>query len=179
MSQLALDFIPTMNPSVMRIADASNYSSNPTNQILTVLGPGYHTPGVINPTTHPFLLNLSVYDAGLMPTPTPIINYPEFPDGLYVVKYSINPNPDVYVEYNHLRITKFMNQLQKAYCKIDNAGCKPSAEFEEDLKKLRLIENMVKAAVSQVEICHKRETGLIMFQYASKLLDRFTCKSCK
>jgi len=180
MSQLALDFIQTMNPSVMRIADASNYSGPPvTNPILTVLGPGYTTPGVINPTTFPFILNLSAYDAGLLPTPTPIVDYPEFPDGVYVVKYSIAPNTQLFVEYNHLRITKFLNNLQKAYCKIDNVGCMPSAELEEDLAKLRLIENMMKAAVAKVEICHKREAGSMMFQYANKLLDRFTCKSCK
>lgn len=180
MSQLALDFIQTMNPSVMRIADASNYTvTQVTNPILTVLGPGYTTPGVINPTTFPFILNLSAYDAGLLPTPNPITDYPEFPDGVYVVKYSINPNTQVFVEYNHLRITKFLNNLQKAYCKIDNVGCMPSAELEEDLAKLRLIENMMKAAVAKVEICHKREAGSMMFQYANKLLDRFTCKSCK
>jgi hypothetical protein len=180
MSQLALDIIPTMNPSVMRIADASNYTVVPTNPILTILGPGYTTPGVVNPTSIPFLLNLSVYKAGLMPTPNPPpLVFPEFPDGVYVVKYSINPNTQVFVEYNHLRVVQFMNQYQKALCKIDNAGCMPSAELEEDLKKLRLIDNMVKAAVAQVEICGKRQAGLLMFQYASKLLDRFTCKSCK
>ena len=180
MSQLALDFIPTMNSSVMRIADASNYTVTPSNRILTVLGPGYTIPGVINLTSSPFLLNLSAYDAGLLPTPTPLpTEYPEFPDGLYVIKYSIAPNTQVFVEYNHLRITQFMNRLQKAYCKIDNVGCMPSSELEEDLAKLRLIENMVKSAVAKVEICHKREAGGMMFQYANKLLDRFTCKSCK
>lgn len=181
MSQLALDFIQTMNPSVMRIADASNYTVTPiSNPVLTVLGPGYTTPGVITPTSFPFILNLSVYNAGLMPTPNPLpVEFPEFPDGVYVIKYSINPNTQVFVEYNHLRITKFLNHLQKAYCKIDNVGCMPSAELEEDLAKLRLIENMMKSAVAKVEICHKREAGSMMFQYANKLLDRFTCKSCK
>ncbi len=179
MSQLALDIIPTMNASVMRIADASNYTVAPTNPILTILGPGYTTPGVVNPTSIPFLLNLSIYDAALATRPNPILEYPEFPDGVYVIKYSISPNTTVFVEYNHLRVVQFMNQYQKALCKIDNAGCMPSAELEEDLKKLRLIDNMVKAAVAQVEICGKRQAGLLMFQYASKLLDRFTCKSCK
>jgi hypothetical protein len=179
MSQLALDIIPTLNRSLFRIIDASLYTLPVTNQIVTVLAPGYTTPGVINPTTTPFHLNLSAYDIGVLPTPNPIIDYPPLPDGVYVIRYSIAPNPQVYVEYNHLRTTCFLNNYQKALCKIDNNGCMPSTELTDDLKQLRLIKSMVDAAVAKVEVCHKMDAGMAMFNYANKLLARFTCSSCK
>jgi hypothetical protein len=105
-------------------------------------------------------------------------SYVALPDGIYVVKYSVDPECKVYVEYNHLRMTCALNQYEKILCDIDVADCDPPAKVKERLRELRLIKMYLEAAKAKVEICHKSQEGMTLFNYAVKLLNKLDCKNC-
>jgi hypothetical protein len=43
----------------------------------------------------------------------------EIPDGIYIIRYSVSPNLKVYVEYNHLRVTRLMTNYYKVLCELN------------------------------------------------------------
>jgi hypothetical protein len=100
------------------------------------------------------------------------------PDGIYVLKYSVSPNDQVFVEYNHLRVCKLKNNYDKVLCELDLSNCEPSSETEKKLKLLHEIDMYIKAAVAKVEICHEPEKGMQLYTYAKNLLSKFACTSC-
>jgi hypothetical protein len=105
-------------------------------------------------------------------------SYLNLPDGIYIIKYAVDPECKVYVEYNHLRITCALNQYEKILCDIDVADCDPPAKVKEKLKELRLIKMYLEAAKAKVEVCHKSQEGMTLFNYAVKLLNKLDCKNC-
>ena len=102
----------------------------------------------------------------------------DIPDGIYVIKYSVSPNDVVYVEYNHLRITKALTCYQAIMCDVDVAACSPTSEIKKKLDSLALIKSYLEAAKAKVETCHEPQKGMELYSYAMKLLGKFECKSC-
>jgi hypothetical protein len=99
------------------------------------------------------------------------------PDGIYPIKYSVSPHDEVYVEYNHLRTTKAMIKLRKAYCDLDLI-CEPDTK-KAKLEKLRLIQDYLTAAKAHVEDCREATKGYNLYCEAMKLLEKYNCKNCK
>jgi hypothetical protein len=90
----------------------------------------------------------------------------------------VSPNDQVYVEYNHLRITVALNRVRKIYCDLDIAACDPPVEIKEKLNKITMIQRYLDAAKSFVEYCHEPSKGMELYNYAIKLLDKLDCRSC-
>ena len=61
------------------------------------------------------------------------ISYTDIPDGIYIIKYSVEPSDIVFVEYNHLRITKALNRYNNILCRVDVADCDPPFRIKEKL----------------------------------------------
>ncbi len=99
-------------------------------------------------------------------------------DGIYIIKYSVSPNDLVYVEYNHLRITKALTRYNKAMCDLDLAACDPPAKVKEKLDKLMMIRMYLDAAKAKVEFCHEPQKGMTLYNYAIKLLNKLECINC-
>ena len=175
---LQLDVPDTRNGCILKILDSSVYStvSTPTCPDLQVQVPGF-TRAVDIPNTQPgFIFNLTACDLALQ-TADCGTTYWDLPDGIYIIKYSVAPNQYVYVEYNHLRITKALNIINAILCDLDVAACDPPEKVKAKYKELDFIYWTLLAAKAKVETCHNPQAGMNLYNYAIKLLDKLNC--CK
>tara|TARA_R110000850_G_scaffold84480_2_gene181477 strand:- start:268 stop:810 length:543 start_codon:yes stop_codon:yes gene_type:complete len=175
---LSLEIPSVGNTCVMRIFDTSVYSPQIAvfEPKIYVTVPGYNTAGVVHfkPESS---CTLTACDLGLQ-TKNCGTSYVNLPDGIYVIKYVVDPSQVVYVEYNHLRMTQAMNLYQKILCDIDVSDCDPPAKVKDKLNDLRLIKMYLEAAKSKVETCHEHQQGMTLYNYALKLLNKLDCKNC-
>lgn len=178
---LSLEAPDTLNKCILRVVDTSVYASNVAIScpLLQITIPGFKNP-VNFPDTEiqpAFNLNITACDLGIQKTQCGT-EFSDLPDGIYILKYSVEPRNLVYVEYNHLRITKALWKLQALYCDLDLATCDPGSDKRKKMNTLREIESYLKAAKAKVEFCHEPEKGMELYNYAIKLLDKMNCKSC-
>lgn len=174
--QLALDIPDTLTRCIFRVVDASIYSKLGTVECtrLEITPPGFTTTYTIENLEKAFLANLTTCNLG-MQTANCGNTYNNFPDGVYVVKYSINPNDQVYVEYNHLRITDALNKINDLLCCLEVQPCDPQGPIKEKLKEIQLMTVMLKAAKAKVEYCHNPKDGMDMYNYVMKKLTKLSC----
>jgi hypothetical protein len=180
--RLALEVPETATDWVMRIMDMSSYTETIEVDcpILEITAPGFRysvqigSDSGLDPN---FNVNLTACDLQLQ-TQECGTNFSALPDGVWVIKYSVSPNDTVFVEYNHLRMTKAIMAYQEVLCDLDVAACDPTADVEKKLKELRKIRQMLDAAKAKVEVCHKPTAGMELYSYAMKQLGKFGCKSC-
>jgi hypothetical protein len=175
---LSLEVPTVMNTCILSINDTSVYSDIVpiTCETLNVTVPGFGYSNQIDVKSG-FNLILTACDLQLQSTQCGEV-YAELPDGIYIIKYSVSPNDLVYVEYNHLRITKALTRYNKAMCDLDLAACDPPAKVKEKLDKLMMIRMYLDAAKAKVEFCHEPQKGMTLYNYAIKLLNKLECINC-
>lgn len=181
---LALDIPETRCETIFKIEDSSFYQSDyptPTCLRLDITTPGQVQPIYIsdadNNLTQYFKLNLSSEDLGLNDCgPNTLC---ALPDGVYTIRYSVNPNVDVYVEYYHMRTTVILNKYYAELCKLRLQECEPTREIKEKIANLHFIKTLIEASKAKVEYCHAISQGVDMYVYANKLLDKYinSCSS--
>jgi hypothetical protein len=183
---LSLEVPFVMNPCIMKIFDTSVYTTNPPIPItcptlnITVPGFGYSNQiegAVMTDFVDSGHITLTACDLQLQ-TVGCGTQYADLPDGIYIIKYSVSPNDQVYVEYNYMRITQAMNKYYKVLCDVDAAACEPPFKVKQKLEELRLIKMYLDAAISKVEFCHEPQKGMSLYNYALKLLNKMTCTNC-
>jgi hypothetical protein len=106
------------------------------------------------------------------------MDFNPLPDGIYVIKYSVSPNDIVYVEYNHLRITKALQKYDALLCELELPPCSPAPDKKLRLAELMEIKGYLEAAKATVEVCHNAEKGMALYNYALKRLDKLNCTTC-
>lgn len=180
---LSLESPDTLNSCILKIVDTSAYVDGLPIKCpwLYVTPPGFTQPVIFTDSTTPsitpgFILNLTACQLGLQ-TINCGSSFSNLPDGIYIIKYSISPNDQVYVEYNHLRITCALKTYQAILCEIDLGTCDPPADIKTKLDKLRLAKMYLDAAKAQVEYCHHPDKGITLYKYAVKLLNKLSCSS--
>lgn len=177
---LSVEAPDTMNKCILRIVDTSVYNPTlaPTCPLLQITVPGFSIPVQFTDTTISpgFMLNLTACDLDLQTIKCGSV-YNSLPDGVYIIKYSVSPNDQVYVEYNHLRITCAMYMYQSILCDLDLATCAPPEEVEDKLDQLTIIRRYLDAAKAHVEFCHNPRKGMELYRYAVKLLEKLSCRS--
>jgi hypothetical protein len=183
-NSLSLNIPDIMTDCVLRIEDTSIYDPLmpyicPTVQVLV---PGYKDCVTFNDTTVPavganFILNLSACNLKVQTNRCGDEFYP-LPDGIYVIKYALSPHDKMYVEYNHLRVTALRKQLKEEWCKLKLSACEPIPETEDKFNALMEITGYIDAAKAKAEYCLKAEEAMVLYNYAKKLLDKFSCKLC-
>jgi hypothetical protein len=175
---LSLEIPTVSNSCVMKIFDTSVYSPlvGIFNPRLEIVVPGFTSVSELSfvPDSSP---TLTACDLGLQTTNCGT-SYLTLPDGIYNVKYIVDPECKVYVQYNHLRITCALNTYEKILCNLSVADCDPPAKIKQKLKDLHLIKMYLEAAKAKVETCHENQEGMTLFNYAVKLLNKFECKNC-
>jgi hypothetical protein len=175
---LSLEIPTVSNPCVFKIFDTSVYSPlvSVFNPRLYVVVPGFKNTAELSfvPESSP---TLTACDFGLQ-TEGCGSTYANLPDGIYGVKYAIDPECKVYVEYNHLRITCALNRYEKILCTLSISDCDPPARIKQKLRDLHLIKMYLEAAKAKVETCHENQEGMTLFNYAVKLLNKFECRNC-
>jgi hypothetical protein len=168
--QLSLEVPDTNNTSVLRVFDTSLYSNDlPVDcGVLQITAPGYNLPVAIDVLPN-FNLVLNGCTLGIQTQDCGSVSA-TIPDGLYRIRYSVSPNSNVYVEYDHLRVTQTNNLYFKELCKLELAACEPDADVKASLEELSLIKSFIDGAKVKVEYCHDSEAGMGMLLYAQKRL---------
>ena len=178
--QLSLDIPHTNNPRVFRIFDTSVYTDLSKLPVkcgtLQITVPGFNIP--VNIDVDPeFNLVLTACDLGLQ-----TIGCDEYsnilPDGIYIIRYSISPNDKVFVEYNHLRVTQFINRYNQKLGDLEIAACEPSVDIKHQLEELSLIRSLIDAAIVKVEDIHESNEGMQILMYAQTRLMKLDNRRC-
>jgi hypothetical protein len=180
---LSLEMPDTTNKCILRVVDTSVYAPGIpiTCPLLQITLPGFNQPvNFSSPQIEPgFNANLTACDLEIQSSDCGTTFY-NVPDGIYVVKYSVEPKDYVYVEYNHLRVTCALNKIKNIYCDLQLSACDPPPAVKAKLEQIRLIEQYIKAAKAYVEDCHDPKRGMDLYNYAVLLLDKMSCGTgCK
>lgn len=177
---LSLEVPDTLNKCIFRVVDTSVYDPNiaVTCPLLQITLPGFiHPVNFSSPQITPgFIANLTACDLGIQVAECNTVFF-DIPDGIYIIKYSVEPKEYVFVEYNHLRVTCALNRLNKVRCAINLGPCEPSTDVLQKLQQIGLIEQYIKAAKAYVEDCHDPKRGMELYSYAVKLIDKLTCST--
>ena len=144
--------------------------------VLQITPPGFNTPKTIDVSPE-FNLVLNACSLGLQTQDCGNTSN-VIPDGIYIVRYSVSPNDQVYVEYNHLRVTQFLNDYYQKLSDLELGGCDPAVDIKNRLNELRLIKSFIDAAKAKVEYCHENKEAMDILQYAQKRLMKLDCRSC-
>ena len=178
---LSLESPDTLNKCILRITDTSIYNQDTGVKcpLLQVTLPGFVRPvnfgeDVISPG---FNVNLTACDLGVQVANCGT-SYADLSDGIYILKYSVSPNEYVYVEYNHLRITKALLMIQDILCDLNIADCDPPKTVKEKLNKITFIKRILDAAKAKAEYCHEPAKAMQLYNEALSMLKKMECKSC-
>ena len=174
--QLCLDLPDTLNRGVLKVWDSSIYSDEaPIDCLkLEVTLPGFQLPAVITNITPGFSVNLNACQLGIQVYNCGV-QFDPIPDGVYVIRYSLSPNDKIYVEYNHLRITCALNEINKILCCLDLKDCDPVEPTKHQIRDLQDLWMQLKGAKSKVEYCHHPAHGMAMYNYVVKQLEKLAC----
>ena len=175
---LSLEVPTVMNPCILTVMDTSVYTDliPVVCETLNITVPGFQYSVQLDVSAG-FIMNITACDLNLQ-TENCGTEYVDIPDGIYIIKYSVSPNDVVYVEYNHMRITKALNRYYNILCRLDVADCDPPFKIKQKLEQLNLIKMYLEAAKSKVEFCHEPQKGMSLYNYAWKLLNKMDCINC-
>ena len=175
---LSLEVPTVMNTCILTVMDTSQYTDliPVVCEQLNITVPGFQYSVQLDVSAG-FIQNITACDLNLQ-TENCGTEYVDIPDGIYIIKYSVSPNDVVYVEYNHMRITKALNRYYNILCRLDVADCDPPLKIKQKLEQLNLIKMYLEAAKSKVEFCHEPQKGMTLYNYAWKLLNKMDCINC-
>jgi len=172
---LSLEVPVVANCEILSIKDTSQYTDHLAKDCpeLLITTPGFNSPALIE-VTPGFDLNLAGCDLQIQTSDCGNKNV-ALPDGVYIIRYSLSPNDKVFVEYNHLRTTAFMNLYYEVLCGLNLAACEPSSEKEDLISEVNYLRVLIDSAKAQVEYCHNPNKGMEMYNYALKRLRKILC----
>ncbi len=101
------------------------------------------------------------------------------PDGIYEIKYSVDPNLATMIEIDHFRICNLYRIYLDAVCELRSNKCSYShKDYKSKTKLLYEIKNMMADAVILVEECLNKEAGIALYEEAKILLNAKGCPTC-
>ena len=174
---LSLEIPTVSNCELLCIKDTSQYSKElaiDCEELLITL-PGYSVPVLIK-VDNGFDMCLTACTLALQ-TDNCGTTQAQIPDEIYIIKYSVSPNSKVYVEYNHLRVTKLLTTYYEVLCDLNVQPCQPDINKQELLSEMYYIRTMIDAAVSNVEYCQSSAQGMQLYNYAKQRLNKISCPS--
>ena len=172
---LSLELPPVSNCDIFSVKDTSQYAENFPVECpeLLILPPGFSTPLIVE-VQQGFNLNLTPCALGLS-TFNCDTSTGTFVDGIYVIRYRVQPHEKVYVEYNHLRTTSIMTMYYTKLCDLDINACTPSSSKNKVLQEMHYIRTMIDAAKAKVEYCNSPDEGSELYNFALSKLKKITC----
>jgi len=174
---LSLEIPTVSNCNLLCIKDTSQYSSElavDCEELLITL-PGFTVP-VLLKVTKGFDMCLTACALAIQKLNCGTLQQ-EIPDGIYIIRYSVSPNSKVYVEYNHLRVTRLLTKYYQVLCDLDIQACQPQVYKQELLDEMSYIKIMIDAAVANVEYCQSPAQGMQLYNYAKDRLNKVICPS--
>lgn len=99
----------------------------------------------------------------------------DLPDGIYEFMQSYKPNQTTVQHYLHLRVTELRHKLSHQWHNLIHDTCKITREeYSRQREKLREIDEYIMAAKYKVEECNEKKEGKELYEWAVKLLERYT-----
>lgn len=179
-SELLLNFYPSTSTKSFIVEDASIYNNALpiTCGQLTIKAPGFKYPHTFE-TLPEFKFKVNLGNLGLQNVNT-VNCLGELPDGNYEIRYSINPNDKLFVEYNYYNTAQLYRDYIKQLCTFFNNMCNMSKkEQEEEKDRLFEIRQLIDYAKSSAEDCNDVDTADSFYNSAKdKLKKRNDCKTC-
>jgi hypothetical protein len=175
-------YIPESNDcTTQKVIDASTYiESFPVeNGLLEVTPPGYDCPVIISVIKN-FNTVLTVSNLGISQGNSNSIGI-TLPDGIYHYKYSVDPNDDIYVEYDVMRTcklsAKYREAIRQLFKKRVSLG---KTIFSENLKQLSYIDQLIRTSQYMVQdgVGDKRAAVELYNEANSLLGDYNNCTTC-
>lgn len=167
MHKLDITYHNTFNCKTLRIEDNSVYDEDitPNNLILEVKPPGllnYIPFYFANKNWKAITLNCSTLQLCCTKQPCKLT---EIPDGIYDLKYSINPNEKSIIEFSHMRVCKIMSNYIKLVGLYFSSKYTRSVKENDCIEKELLhIKDLIDGSVYSVEELLDNTLGLDMYQ---------------
>jgi hypothetical protein len=174
---LSLEIPTVSNCDLLCIKDTSQYSSElavDCEELLITL-PGFSVPVLIK-VDKDFDMCLTACTLAIQKSNCGT-SQEKIPEGVYVIKYSVSPNSKVYVEYNHLRVTRLLTTYYEVLCDLEVQACQPDSEKQSLLAEMSYIRTVIDAAVANVEYCQSATHGMQLYNYAKSRLNKIACPS--
>ena len=173
MPTLKLDILvlPTFNKMLLGVADASTYAVPPVNPTIEITVPSFgavvlpftiNTYNLFNSET----LGISASGADLVP----------LPDGIYTLKYTIDPAITNFVEKTFLRVDQLQEKFDEAFMKLDMMECDKAIKTQSKVD-LNTIYFFIQGAIAAANNCAIDEATKL-YNQAQKMLNNFIKNNC-
>lgn len=175
MSKLDLNIIPTYNKTTIAIGDASVYSSGITitSPSLEVSVPGYDKISVsFTPNS------LNVYNSNTLKVTDEVTqeDLVFLPDGIWKMKYSINPAYENYIDISFLKTDLIEEKFDNAWLSLNIDECDKSLLIE-NKSTLEGIWDYIIAAQSSAKVCNY-SLAIGLYKAANEKLDEYLKINC-
>jgi hypothetical protein len=173
---MTLDFlvINTFDVNTLGVADTSVYDTDPpvvTSPIMHITIPGYTVPVDI-----PFVPNdFNVYNSAILGL-SPVGVYQPLPDGVYYLKYTVNPATTYFVEKNIMRTARIQEKFDNAFMKLDMMECDSAIRTQAKVN-LTSINFMIQGSIAAANNC-AIDTANKLYIQADRQLDYFLTNNC-
>lgn len=175
MSTLSLDIIvlPTYNSYTMAVMDNSTYPTSPpvvVSPTLEIQVPGFPTvmkdfvvltPNIFNST------DLGITEEGYE---VPI------PDGIYHLKYTVNPAFTYYVEKSIFRVDLLQEKFDELFMQLDMMECDKAIKAQSKVN-LNTIWFYIQGAIAAANNCANVQAEKL-YEQASKMIDNLIADDC-
>lgn len=174
MADLKLDFVVLQTNSVMNmtVLDISTYPLSPavTSPTIKITVPSFGT------VTRPFITGTyNVYNSTNLGI-TPLGQETALPDGVYTLRYFVDPEAETYVEYSILRVAKLEEKYYEAFLTLDLMEC-DGAIKKQSFVQLNSIYYFIQGAVAAANNCAIMEANKL-YKQANNMLNNFVNQGC-
>lgn len=173
MHKLDIIVIPNKNCKTLVIQDSSIYDINfpVTNTILEIKVPGQACFITFNLLAGWCSKTFNCVDFNLCCGSDQVSI---LPDGVYELKYSIDPNVSTMIQGSHMRVCQIMSQYIRTIGLFLSNKCnlrkKEIEEIEEDILEIK---NYIECSVFAVEDLFDNTSGIELYNEASSKLNKF------
>ena len=173
MPTLNLDILvlPTYNKMLLGVADASTYVTPPVNPTIEITVPSFGT--VVLPFTENTYNLFNSESLGITASGDDLV---PLPDGIYTLKYSIDPAITNYVEKSILRVDQLQEKFDEAFMKLDMMECDRAIKTQSKVD-LNTIYFFIQGAIAAANNCATTE-AYKLYNQAQKMLNNFVKNNC-
>lgn len=165
---LNLTILPSYSPALLAVADISQYPTgfNISTPTIEITPPGFLMESIaFVPQT------IQIYNADTLGISCDGCIDTALPDGIYSMKYSVNPAYLYFVVKTFLRVDKLIEKHDRAYLKLDILQCDMTYKREQRME-LDYIWADINGAIASANQCANKQ-AMDLYNRASRRLDSF------
>lgn len=175
MASTVLDIIvlPTYSTYTMAVVDASTYPTDPpsvSTPTIEIEVPGWSTVSKVFTVAETNVFNST--DLGI----TTGTSYIPIPDGIYHLKYTVNPAYLYYVEKTILRVEKIQEMFDEAFMRLDLMECDKAIKMQ-SMVDLNTVWFFIQGAIAAANNCADNTAGKLYTQ-AYNMLTNMAASDC-